>query len=87
MGVGHSKFWEDFVYHPGGDEYVPGTNKVHRLIPVPLGVRAVGFFDDEVEKLLEGLRAERQAKRRGPRPRGRPRKMRIPEESAVHEEN
>jgi hypothetical protein len=63
MGVGKSKFWEDFVYHPGGDEYVKGTSKVARLHRVPLGERAVGFFDDEVERLLDELRREREPRR------------------------
>jgi hypothetical protein len=58
--VGHTKFFEDMVYHEGGDEFVPGT-KIRRLRRVPLGERAIGFLEDEVDALIEGLRAHRDA--------------------------
>jgi hypothetical protein len=58
LPVGHSKFWRDFVYKPGGDEFIPGT-KIKRLRLVQLGDRAVGAFSDEVEELIEAYRALR----------------------------
>ena len=61
LGVGKTKFNEDYVYHPDRPdegECVPGTD-VPRLKPVPLGEKAIGFFDDEIDALVEGLRAER----------------------------
>jgi predicted DNA-binding transcriptional regulator AlpA len=61
LGVSRTKFYDDFVYHEGGEENVPGT-KVPRLRPMNIGERAVGFPDDEVDAQKEGLRAERDAK-------------------------
>jgi len=62
LGVGHSKFAEDFVLRDERDPFVPGTEgKVRRLKPMKLGERAVGFFEDEVHALIEGLRAHRDA--------------------------
>ena len=43
------------VYREGAGATVPGTN-VPRLRPVPLGPRAVGFFNDELQSLIEALR-------------------------------
>jgi len=71
IGVGPTKFDEDYVDHGGDDpedRFVPGTNKtVKRLRPTPLGKRAVGFFDDEIDTLIEALRALRDATPRAPR--------------------
>jgi hypothetical protein len=71
LGVGVTKFDEDYVDQGGNDPddpFVPGTgNKVKRLRPVPLGKRAVGFFSDEVDKLIEALRKLRDATPRAPR--------------------
>jgi predicted DNA-binding transcriptional regulator AlpA len=60
VGVGKTKFDEDYRYHEGGDEFIPGT-QIPRLKAVKLGERAIGFFDDEVDAVNEGLRAEREA--------------------------
>ena len=69
LGVGLTKFGEDFVDRGDGEERpVPGTDgKVKRLRPVPLGERAIGFLDEEIDKLIEGLRALRDATPRAPR--------------------
>jgi hypothetical protein len=53
--VGHTKFHEDFRYHPGGDKFIPGT-KIPRLRHVQLGERAIGFFEDETVAVAEALR-------------------------------
>jgi hypothetical protein len=58
LPIGHTTFWKDYVYQPGGDEFVPGTN-IPRLRLVPLGKRAVGAFADEVFELIEALRTLR----------------------------
>ncbi len=62
LGVGSTKFWADYVYNNdvGGEQFIPGTN-VPRLKLAKLGERAVAAFDDEVDALIEGLRAERDA--------------------------
>src|SRR5262245_14791522 len=81
IGVGKTKFFEDYVQHPGGEEYVPGT-QVRRLRLVNLGERALGGFEDEVDELIEALRRERDAQHAAAVPvppeqkrlRGRPRK-------------
>jgi hypothetical protein len=58
LGIGHSKFAEHYILRDESDPFVPGT-KVRRLRPMKLGERAIGFFEDEVAALIEGLRAHR----------------------------
>jgi hypothetical protein len=65
LGVGNTVFHLKFV-HNGRDDFVPGTN-VARLKPVPLGLRSVGYFSDEIDALIEGLRRWRDAN--PPKPR------------------
>jgi hypothetical protein len=60
LAVGHTKFEKHFVLHDDDDPCVPGTN-VPRLRAVALGERAIGFFEDEVDALIEGLRQHRDA--------------------------
>jgi hypothetical protein len=71
MGIGLTKFHEDYVDHGTDgpeDRFVPGTNKtVKRLRPALLGKRALGFFDDEIDELIEALRKLRDASPRVPR--------------------
>jgi predicted DNA-binding transcriptional regulator AlpA len=52
LGVGRSKFYSDFV-------------RKGRLRSVKLGPRAVGFFDDELDALIEELRRERDTSTAG----------------------
>jgi hypothetical protein len=59
-GIGKTKFRDDYMYHEGGDEFIPGT-RVRRLKPIPLGERAIGFAEDEVDALIEALRSARDA--------------------------
>jgi hypothetical protein len=59
LGVGRSLFYTDYVYH-GDEEFIPGT-KVKRLRLVNLSTKARGVFEDEVDAVIEGLRAERDA--------------------------
>lgn len=61
VGVGKSAFFENFVYHEGGDEFVTGTTTVRRVRPVQITPRVSGFVDDELDGVVEGLRAERDA--------------------------
>jgi hypothetical protein len=62
IGVGRTKFDEDFVLNNEDDLFVPKTNnQVMRVRPVPLGERARGFFSDELDTLIEGLRQVRDA--------------------------
>jgi predicted DNA-binding transcriptional regulator AlpA len=61
LGVGNTVFHAKFV----GDGFVPGTN-VPRLKPVPLGLRSVGYFADELDALIEGMRRWRDANPRRP---------------------
>jgi hypothetical protein len=65
LGVGKTKFFEDFVFDPDrpDDQLIPGTD-VPRLKPVALGEKAVGFLDDEVEAVIEGFRRERDRRPR-----------------------
>ncbi len=65
--VGRTKFDEDYVYREGGPEFIPGTN-VPRLRLANLGPRALGAFSDEVDAVVEGLRAERDEKQSKPEP-------------------
>jgi hypothetical protein len=62
LGVGKTKF-RDFVLYDESDPYVPGTDKqVRRVRFILLGERAVGFFEDELDVLIEDLRRWRDAK-------------------------
>jgi hypothetical protein len=61
LGVGKSAFYDNFVYRPGGDEFVKGTKAVRRLRPVTINERVRGFLDDELDTLIEAMRAERDA--------------------------
>jgi hypothetical protein len=61
LGISRTTFYENYVKHPGGDEYIPGT-EVPRLRLAHIGERAQAAFDDEVDQLIEGLRAERDSK-------------------------
>jgi hypothetical protein len=82
FGIGHSKFYKDYVEHEGGDPFIPGT-RVRRLRLLKLGERAKGATDVEVNRIIEGLCAEAkllEAPRDGKtnferRSRGRPRKV------------
>jgi hypothetical protein len=58
LGVGPSKFYEDFVQHDKAKPFLPGT-KIKRLRPMKIGERATGFPEDEVTALVEALRAQR----------------------------
>jgi predicted DNA-binding transcriptional regulator AlpA len=49
LGVGHSKFYEDFV----------GTG---RLKLVRLGPKSVAVIEDELDALIDAMAAERDAK-------------------------
>jgi hypothetical protein len=56
--VGRTKFYEHYVYHPGGEEFVPGT-KIRRLKLANITNRARAAFEDEVLEIVEALREER----------------------------
>jgi hypothetical protein len=67
LGVGKTKFDEDFVDHGNGKDKVPDTD-IKRLKPVPLGKKAVGFLSDETDALIEALRRRRDSTPSPPRP-------------------
>jgi hypothetical protein len=77
IGVGKTKFNDDFIDHgrDGEGRYIPGTD-VRRLRPVYLGPRCIAFPSDEVDDLIERLKALRdaQAARLAPRPPHIPRR-------------
>jgi hypothetical protein len=57
VGVGKTYFLSDFALKDDNDPFVPGTDdKVRRVRPIALGERAIGFFEDELDALVEGLR-------------------------------
>jgi hypothetical protein len=47
-GLGRTQWRKDRVLHDPADPFVPGTT-IPRLIPIPLGPRAVGYDGDEVD--------------------------------------
>jgi hypothetical protein len=62
VGVSVTTFTEKFVDRGGGDPFVPGTDgKVKRVRPVAMGERWVGFFSDEIDQMIEEIRALRDA--------------------------
>jgi hypothetical protein len=63
VGVGRSKFSEDFVLRDENDPYVPGTDdEVRRVRSIPLGERSTGFIEDEIDTLIEELRKWRNSR-------------------------
>ena len=65
--VGRLPFARSYTYanlilHDENDPFIPGT-KVRRLKLLRLSATAAAVFDDEVDALLEGLRAHRDAAR------------------------
>jgi hypothetical protein len=58
--VERTSFWDNIVYHEGGDPFIPGTS-VKRLKLTHIGPRAVAGFEDEVDAIVEGLRKQRDA--------------------------
>jgi predicted DNA-binding transcriptional regulator AlpA len=54
LGVGHTKFHEDYVLRDPADPFVPGT-RIPRLRRIPIGVRNVGFLDHEIDQLIEAF--------------------------------
>jgi len=61
LAVGKTKFHSDIVARAGASEHIPGTN-VPRLHMVHLGPRISAAIEDELENVIEGLRAARGAK-------------------------
>jgi hypothetical protein len=68
--VSRTIFLDNYVYREGGDEFIPGTT-VRRLRLAKLGERAVGGFEDEIDEIVEGLRAERDTTLVGTRERSK----------------
>jgi hypothetical protein len=67
MGISRTKFKTN-IAHRGTDANIPGTN-IARVRGVELGVRAIGYFSDEIDRVIEALRILRDAKPPVPRPR------------------
>jgi hypothetical protein len=62
IGVGRTKFDEDYCLKNEDDSFVPNTDhKLKRVRPVPLSERCRGFFSDEIDRLIEGLRVVRDS--------------------------
>lgn len=55
--VGRTRFYRDFVFRDGGDQYIPGT-RVRRLRLVKLGPRARAVDDDEIDRVIQELADE-----------------------------
>jgi hypothetical protein len=70
LGATRTMFEDNFVLHSNDDPFIPGTN-VPRLRKIPLGERAVGFLDDEITAVIEGLRRFRDRQAASPPPRRR----------------
>jgi predicted DNA-binding transcriptional regulator AlpA len=61
LAIGRTKFHSDIVARPGASEHIPGTD-VPRLNLVHLGPRFSAAIEDELEEVIEGLRAARRVK-------------------------
>ena len=59
VGCGKTKWDEDYRYHSDDDPDVPGAPGVKRVKPIPLGERNIGYLENEVDKLIDGLAALR----------------------------
>src|SRR5438067_4867289 len=73
LGATRTLFEDNFVLHNEADPFIPGTD-VPRLRKVALGARAVGFLDDEITAVIEGLRRWRDRLASLPPPRRKPTK-------------
>jgi hypothetical protein len=60
LGIGLSKFRDEFVDWDNGDAAIPGTD-IRRLRPVRLGAKSIGFLSDEIDALIESLRRHRDS--------------------------
>jgi hypothetical protein len=57
--VGRTDFYERFVYHEGGDEYVSGIKKkVRRARRIKLGLRATALSMAQLKEIAAALIAE-----------------------------
>jgi hypothetical protein len=61
LGVGPTKFHSDIVARAGASEHIPGTD-IPRLHMVHLGPRTSAAIEDELENVIESLRAARGTK-------------------------
>jgi hypothetical protein len=60
LPVSRTTFDEKFTLHDPSDPFVPGTN-IRRVRRVPLGGRAVGYVEDEIDVVAEQLVKARDA--------------------------
>ena len=60
LGCRRTKFAQDYRWHSADDPYVPGT-AIRRIKAIPLGLRNVGFLDNEIDELIDALAALRDA--------------------------
>ena len=67
LGIGVSKFYDQFMHHGDGRDVIPGTD-IPRLRPVRLGAKAIGFLSDETDALIDALRRRRDTTPPRPEP-------------------
>jgi hypothetical protein len=59
LPVAKTTFWKDFVHRPDEPSpNIPGTN-VERLTLIPLGDKSVGIAEDDHDRVIAELAAER----------------------------
>jgi hypothetical protein len=71
LGIGRTKFFEHYVAKPGRDQpnaCIPGTS-IPRLRLVQIGERALAAIEDEVDELIDALRAARDQAPKPPKSR------------------
>jgi predicted DNA-binding transcriptional regulator AlpA len=54
LGVGRTKFRDDYEFHSDDDPCVPGTT-IPRVRAIPLGPRVVGFPEHDVDALVDAI--------------------------------
>jgi hypothetical protein len=59
LDIGKSSFYENIVLKNPDDPFIPGT-PVRRLPVIPLGPKAVGAAEEQVERVSEELRRWRE---------------------------
>ena len=63
VGVSVTTFTEKFVDRGDGDSSVPGTDgKVDKVRPLEMGERWIGFFSDEIDRLIDQMQDWRDSK-------------------------
>jgi hypothetical protein len=64
LACGKTKFYDDYVQRPGGDEFITGSSTIRRLRLITLGPHSSGVLESDLDALIEALVAAPPGPRR-----------------------